>query len=63
MPFVKSNVDSLEGQPKVGGGQCVRLVQHYSVGIGTASQWREGAVVMGNTGLAKGTAIATFVNK
>ncbi len=62
MPFVKANVDSLEGQPKVGGGQCVRLVQHYSAGIGTASQWREGAVVMGNTALAKGTAIATFVN-
>lgn len=62
MPFVYINVDQLEDKPKVGGGQCVRLLQHYIQGIGQVSHWREGEPVIGNFLLAKGTAIATFKN-
>ena len=62
MPFVYSNVDALDNTPKVGGGQCARLVQHYIPGIGVTTSWRAGAEVVGNTTLARGTAIATFVN-
>ncbi|SFS09674.1 BPSL0067 family protein [Sphingomonas jatrophae] len=59
-PYVYAEVEDLEGTDKVGGGQCVALVQHYTSAPLTAN-WTEGAVVKGQTLLAKGTAIATFV--
>ena len=62
MPFVYINVDQLQNKPKVGGGECVRLLQHYIAGIGQVRQWRQGDPVIGNFGLTKGTAIATFKN-
>ncbi len=46
--------------PKVGSKQCVALVIHYSNAPNTA-QWSEGSAVLGNLSVAKGTAIATFV--
>lgn len=61
MPYVYANVGDLEGAAKAGNGQCVRLVQVYGNAPVTSS-WREGAAVRGNTTIARGTAIATFVN-
>lgn len=56
----------LEGKPKVAGGECARLVQHFIPGIGLTSSWRPGENVIdvlasGRT-IPQGTAIATFVN-
>jgi hypothetical protein len=64
MPYVYADVDSLVTTPataNVGTGHCVPLVQQYAKCPVTAN-WSEGAKVRGST-LAKGTAIATFVNK
>lgn len=61
-PYVYANVDDLEGKPKVSTGSCAALVQYYR-SVGKASGWVEGTVVKGNGNtIAKGTAIATFVN-
>jgi hypothetical protein len=54
-------VSSLEGTAKVGSKQCVALVQHYAR-LPVTAQWTAGAAVMGQTSLAKGTAVATFVD-
>lgn len=61
MPYIYTNVDQLEGREKVGSKQCVALLQHFASLPNTGS-WTEGAVVIGNNALAKGTAIATFAN-
>jgi len=61
MAYVFAGVDFLEGQPKVGSKQCVALVQQFAHAPLTA-QWRPGALVLGTPGIARGTAIATFVN-
>lgn len=61
MPYIYSNVEALEGTSKIGSGACPLLVQHYAHAP-QVSRWKEGARVIGNTSLAKGTAIATFVN-
>ena len=61
MSYAYSKVDDLEGTDKVGSGQCVALVQVYAKAPVT-SAWTEGATVKGSALLAKGTAIATFVN-
>jgi hypothetical protein len=47
------------GQPSVGSGQCVALVQQ-ATGAPLTAQWRRGALVRGNMALRPGTAIATF---
>ncbi len=61
MPYPPySKVAALEGTEKVGSKQCVALVQQY-VGTPVTSSWKEGKAVMGQTALATGTAIATFV--
>lgn len=61
MPYVYQNVDDLEGTQKVGSKQCVALLQHYAQ-LPATYTWSEGQQVIGATSLAKGTAIATFVN-
>lgn len=61
-PFVYTKVDSLEGKPKVFGGECAGLVQWHTH-TGKADSWREGIKVRGNGHkIAAGTAVATFVD-
>jgi hypothetical protein len=61
-PFVYANVDSLEGQAKVSTGSCASLVQYY-LPVGKAATWVAGsAVTESGLAIAKGTAVATFVN-
>ena len=60
MAYVYADVDKLEGQPLVGTHHCVPLVQTYAKAP-QAAQWRAGTLVKSAT-IAKGTAIATFVN-
>ena len=59
--YIYADVDALEGINKVGSKQCVALVQ-LEAGAPITSTWREGAAVRGNQTIARGTAIATFVN-
>ncbi|MDN2658224.1 BPSL0067 family protein [Neptunomonas phycophila] len=60
--FVYTKVKSLEGKPKVFGGQCAGLVQWYTK-VGKADTWREGIQVRGNASeIVSGTAVATFEN-
>lgn len=64
MPYVYREVRQLEGQPHVDGGDCVALIKALTPGLqgwSTAS-WRQGKRVVDTTGLAPGTAIATFEN-
>jgi len=61
MSYIVSNVDALDQTDLVGSHSCVALVQHYAKVPNTAL-WREGKTVKGNLLVAKGTAIATFVN-
>ena len=61
IPHVYTGVDQLEGTEKVGSKHCVALIQKY-VSAPATSTWEEGEIVLGSSSLAKGTAIATFVN-
>lgn len=61
MPYVYSNAEDLAKKPPVGTKQCVALITQYTSAPITV-MWKEGAIVKGNLHLAKGTAIATFVN-
>lgn len=61
MPHVYAQVDDLDGTEKVGSKQCVALLQHYA-NLPRTTSWKEGTVVLGDLTLAKGTAIATFVD-
>lgn len=61
MPYTYEKVEELEKQDLVGSHQCVALVQIFA-GAPVTSAWRQGDPVVGNIGLKKGTAIATFVN-
>jgi hypothetical protein len=61
MAYVYSQVDSLAGTAKVGSQSCVALVQHYGK-LPQTTLWKEGQNVLGALTLAKGTAIATFVD-
>lgn len=61
MSYVYSEVEKLEGKDKVGSKQCVALIQHYTTAPVTGS-WTSGVVVFGDATIAKGTAIATFVD-
>lgn len=61
-PFVYTKVESLEGKPKVFGGECAGLVQWHTK-AGKTDTWREGIKVRGNGDkIKKGTAVATFVD-
>jgi hypothetical protein len=59
MPHIYRQVKQLAGQPKVDGGECVRLVQHYT-GVGHTSRWRQGERVLESKSIAPGTVIANF---
>lgn len=59
MPYIYTRVDHLEEHKKVGTMQCVALIQEYT-GAGVTASWRQGAAVLGNRAILKGTAIATF---
>lgn len=61
MSYVYALVDDLEDSPLLGSHQCVALVQ-IKAGAPHTSAWREGASVRGSLTLARGTAIATFVD-
>ena len=61
MPYIYSKVDTLEGSAMVGSKQCVALLQHYAK-LDHTSMWKEGKTVLGTFTIAKGTAIATFVD-
>ena len=61
MAYVYSKADDLQETDKVGSRQCVALLQHYA-GLPSTSTWKEGKTVFGQITLAKGTAIATFVD-
>lgn len=61
-PFVYANVDNLEGKAKVSTGSCASLIQHY-LPVGKAATWVAGvSVTQSGVTIAKGTAVATFVN-
>ena len=62
MPYVYSDAEHLEKMPPVGTKQCVALIKQYTRAPMTM-MWKEGATVKGNLNLAKGTAIATFVDR
>jgi hypothetical protein len=64
MPYVYREVDKLQGQPVVDGGNCVSLIKAYAPGLMGQSTltWREGARVIDSPNLVRGTAIATFEN-
>ncbi len=60
MLYVYGKVDDLQNTDKVGSKQCVALVQTYAKAPITG-KWTAGKAVLGQIGLKKGTAIATFV--
>ncbi|MDR3435139.1 BPSL0067 family protein [Telmatospirillum sp.] len=66
MSHIYGKVDSLvttPPKPNVGTGQCVALVEKYTDVRAPADHfWKPGGVVRGNTTIARGTAIATFVD-
>lgn len=61
MPYIYSKADDLENTDKVGSKQCVALLQYYAK-LPQTAMWKEGKTVFGTMTLAKGTAIATFVD-
>lgn len=67
MPYVSKNYDHNPAAPLgtyVGDqpyyGQCVSYVKAVVPSLPATSQWSKGALVKGNSNLAKGTVIATF---
>jgi hypothetical protein len=68
MSFIFKDVDILDrdpSMPKVGSGGCVDLIKHYVPGLKgvPTSAWRAGGNVLElGSAVAKGTAIATFVD-
>lgn len=61
MSYVYRSVNVLEGKDKVGDGECVTLIKAYTK-AGWTGRWKQGAAVVGNKAIARGTAIANFVN-
>lgn len=61
MPCVYSDAEKLATKPLVGTKQCVALIKQFTSAPPTA-MWKAGKSVKGNVLLAKGTAIATFVD-
>jgi hypothetical protein len=62
MPHVYSDVRKLQGKAKVDGGECVRLVQHYT-NVGNTTLWRQGERVLDLNFLVPGTVIANFTKQ
>lgn len=64
MPHVYSDVDKLQLEPVIDGGNCVSLIKAFAPGLKgeTTLVWKEGAKVLGNRSIPRGTAIATFEN-
>jgi hypothetical protein len=61
MSYIYDEIDALENTELVGSHQCVALVQHYARAP-QSTLWKAGGTVKGNLLIAKGTAIATFVD-
>lgn len=67
MPYIYADVDSLQSgtTPVVGTGECTDLIKHFVpglIGLPTTA-WRAGVNVTDpKAAIAKGTAIATFVD-
>jgi hypothetical protein len=51
----------LDKKEKVGDGECVTLIKHFTK-AGWTGAWKQGAPAVGNKAMAEGTAIATFAN-
>jgi hypothetical protein len=66
MAFVYHGALSLQKKPKVDGGECARLVQHFIAHIGQTQFWKPGEnvidVLASGRQIVQGTAIATFVD-
>ena len=64
MPFICPNLRSVEERAVAGDGGCVALIRASVPGLrGAASSgWRQGAAVLGEQRIARGTAIASFEN-
>jgi hypothetical protein len=61
--YVYPEVESLPGKPAIGNQQCVVMVEFYAKAPAPANpRWKQGARVRDNAAIAKGSAIATFVN-
>lgn len=61
MEQVYEGAPALQRKPKVGDGECVALIQHYTT-AGWTGRWRQGAAVLDKRNLRAGTAIATVEN-
>jgi hypothetical protein len=61
MPYVYKEARTLDKAEKIGDGECVTLIKHFT-NVGWTGKWRQGASVVGNRSLAEGTAIANFTN-
>ena len=57
--YVADNPRQWIGQPSVGNGECVPLVQ-AATGAPRSAEWRRGVLVQGNMSVRFGAAIATF---
>ena len=65
MPYVLTDFSLIENLPLFGNGDCVALIKMMVPGSidRPTSHWREVKKVIGSTGIARGTAIATFENR
>jgi hypothetical protein len=61
MKHVYEGAPALQRTKKVGDGECVALIQHYTK-AGWTGRWRAGEHVLSARYLAPGTAIATLEN-
>lgn len=61
MAHVYTKVNELEKTPKVGDGNSVALVQHFTR-VGLTAHWRPGERVMDAAHIPEGTVIATFID-
>lgn len=61
MAYIYREARSLDKQEKVGDGECVTLIKHFTK-AGWTGSWKQGAPVIGNKTIREGTAIANFVN-
>ena len=59
--YIADNPRQWIGQPSVGTGECVPLVQ-AATGAPRSTTWQPGIEVQGNTNIRPGTAVATFDN-
>ena len=62
MPYICPHLRLLEEQAVAGDGGCVALIRSVVPGLRApgAAGWRQGAPVIGDQRIARGTAIATF---